>query len=242
MADGPSSCGSRGRYSANPVDFHTASYQYRPHTPSESRGPGGQASIGATKSHADVSAQGAKVGLRLEEEVARIDDRRRRSGRDQVVVQLDLLGKSDVVRGDIDPGAHVGGHHLAGFPDQHDVRETGDPGSVDAGEQVMGHVLLVDDVDPVGHRTEQRGRHLAPVGLAGTDHLVPAWMIQPGDVEVVGIQRLVDHHRVVAVLPRPHQRGGDVARARPHRQAHHGRSRHRQRRAALPTSRSTASR
>ncbi len=41
---------SRGRYGAKPVEASTASYQYGAQTPSESRGPGGQASIRSVKS------------------------------------------------------------------------------------------------------------------------------------------------------------------------------------------------
>jgi hypothetical protein len=95
----------------------------------------------------------------MEEEVARIDHGRRRSRRHRLVVQLDLLGKAEILGGDIGPGADVGRHHVAGVTDQHDVREAGDPSSLDAGQQVMGHVLLVDDRDPVV--TQQRGRRSA---------------------------------------------------------------------------------
>ena len=91
----------------NPVDFHTASYQYLPHTPSESRRPGGHANIRVREVHPDVAAHRLEVGLGTEEEVARIDHGRRRSRSRQVVEELDLLGEAEVVCGDVGPRADV---------------------------------------------------------------------------------------------------------------------------------------
>jgi len=49
----------------------------------------------------------------------------------------------------------------------------------------------------------------------------PPRMLEPGDLEVVRVERLVDDDRVVAISPRAHECGRDVARSRPHGEPHH---------------------
>jgi hypothetical protein len=132
--------------------------------------------------------------------------------------------------------------------DQQHVGHPADPAPVDAREQVMGHVLLVEHLHAGGHGPEQAVHHGPPVGLAGGDDLVPAGVVDARGVEVVGVQRLVDDQRVAPVLPRPHERGRHVAGAGPDGQPQHvpRRGGHASQRppaaAAEATSRSTASR
>ena len=61
--------------------------------------------------------------------------------------------------------------------------------------------------------------HVAPVGVAGRDHLRAHWMVGAGGLEVGRVERLVADRAIAAVLPCTHHRGGDVARAAPHRNA-----------------------
>src|SRR5579862_7191024 len=84
---------------------------------------------------------------------------------------------------------------------------------------MMRHVLLVPDRFASRDRTGERSDHLAPVELAGGDDAFAARMLESGVREVVGVQRLVDHRTITAVLPGAHHGGGDVARPRPYGEA-----------------------
>ena len=62
---------------------------------------------------------------------------------------------------------------------------------------------------PAARRSSSRD-DLGRVGRLRRDHLVPAGVVEPGGREVGGVQRLVDHRAVRAVLEAAHQRGREL--------------------------------
>src|SRR6185437_14755299 len=87
------------------------------------------------------------------------------------------------------------------------------------GQHVLGHVLLVPDRAAARDRAGQHGGDIGRVVVLRGDHLVASGVLHAGGKQVVRVERLVDDGGVLAVFPRAHHRGGDVARARPHRDA-----------------------
>src|SRR5690606_30363460 len=101
------------------------------------------------------------------------------------------------------------------------------------------HVLLVPDRGAIRRRPKEPVGDPAPVGVARGDDLVPARVVEAGFGQERGVQGLVADNAIGAVFPGPHHRGGDVARAAPHRDAQ-GHARRSPARKA--TSRATSSR
>ncbi len=173
-------------------------------------GPPGQHPVGEVDP--EPLAQPAQVRLGVAEEVAGVDDRRllgQRIEQPNLLEQPDVLGLARLPRPD------VGRDDLGGVADQQDVAKSRDPVERPVPKNVVGHVL------GVVHRcldiARQLADHLVGIGGLGSQHLGATRMVEPGLLEVRRIERLVDDHRVRPVLPRPHHRGRDVARPRPHR-------------------------
>ena len=188
--------------------------------PSLARGPFGPVQHAFGEGDAQPLAQRAQMRLRGAQEIAGVDDRRRRTGGAEFVVQRHLLRQADVVGGDRGPRFHVRRHHFARIADQQHVAQARDPRMVHVRQQVVGHVLLVPDRCAARRRPQQGVHHATPVGVAIGDHFLARRMVQPGVVQVVRVQRLVADRAVAAVFPGPHHRRGDVARPRPHRHPH----------------------
>jgi hypothetical protein len=85
-------------------------------------------------------------------------------------------------------------------------------------DEVMRHVLLEED-RPVARPEHDVAHDLLAVRFLRAQHLVAAGMVGAADAQVVGVERLVDDARVGALREGDHQRGGDVARARPEAEA-----------------------
>ena len=128
--------------------------------------------------------------------------------------QPDVVGLAGLARPD------VGRDHLGRVPDQLDVAERLGPPGVLAGVEVVGHVLGVVDGGALRQRRVQLGDRLVQRGRLRGHHLVAARVVEAGPGEVRRVEGLVDHDGVRPVLPGPHHRGRDVARARPHGHAH----------------------
>ena len=201
------------------MERQTASYQCGAQTPSLARGPAGQCSMRSVKAR-PASAQSARrwASRRAQEALAVDHQRRAAQALGHAVEQLGLLQQADVGRraprratsGSWPPPApgRGSGRRCAGACTQ---------SSVHAGQQVVRHVLLVPDRPPVGHRAGEgvrttRRQSVSPAAMTSSR----AGWSSPVAGQVVRVQRLVADGAVAAVLPGPHQRGGDVARAAPH--------------------------
>jgi hypothetical protein len=181
------------------------------------RGPGQHA---LAERDSQLRAQRAQVRFRRAQEIAGVDHRRRLAAAlGQFVEQASLLRQADITGRHRRARFHVGGHDLARIADQQHVGERMDPVVRHPRQQVVAHVLLVPERASPRHRPEQCRDDFRRVGLAGGDHFLARRVVQAGGGEVRGVQRLIAHRAVAAVLPGTHHRGGDVARAAPHRDA-----------------------
>ena len=130
--------------------------------------------------------------------------------------QLGLLGEAQVGQGRPLALLGIGSQHPGRLADQETMGQAVHPVPVHVGQQVLGHVLLVEDGLAARHRAHHGGGHGPPVGGLAGHHGVAHGVVQARFGQVVGVEGLVHHRRVGAVLEGPHHRGGDVARARPH--------------------------
>ena len=83
------------------------------------------------------------------------------------------------------------GQHRRRVADQEGVRHRREPLAAHVRQQVMRHLLLVEDPDVRRQRREQRLDHAPPVGLVLRDDLVAARVVEARDLEVVGVEGLV---------------------------------------------------
>ncbi len=225
-----SGCGSGARCApasgagsgSNPVERSTRSYQCRAQTPSVSRRPAGHAQHPVVESDAERAAQRTQQPFRIAQQVRAVDHgwhaARRR---DHVVEDLDLLRQAGGQQVEALQLLAERGDHLARIADQERVGERVEPAAVHVRQQVVRHLLLVVNAHVRRQGAEQRRDDPAPVGLVARDDFVAPGVGQPGDLQVVRIERLVDDERVGAIAPGAHERGRYVARPRPHGEPQH---------------------
>src|SRR5688572_30105265 len=172
--------------------------------------------------HVERLAEPPQHRLGCREQIRRVHDRGHTPGRRQHVIEdLDLLRQPCVGERAFLELLGERHQHRARVADQECIGHPGEPLAPDIRQQVMRHLLLVEDARSRGLRPEQHLDDAPLVRFVMRDHLLASRMRSPGDCEVVRIQRLVDDDRVLAVPPGPHQRGRDVAWSRPHRESQH---------------------
>ena len=175
---------------------------------------------------------------RIGEHVLALDHRRRAAEPlRRAVEQFGLGRQTDLLEREIVPLLRIGGEHGLGRADEEGVDEAVAPSAPEFGQHVVRHVLLVPDGLPVRRRPDERVGDLPPVGRLGGDHLLAHRMEEAGRDQIGGVERLVGHRAICSRAERAHHRGRDVARARPHRDAHGRRGAHR----PLPSASSASS-
>ena len=191
--------------------------------PSVGAAPGRPGQHPLVEGDADPRAEPFEHAARILEHVLGIEDRRRlrrcapaRRGRSRPAA----AGRCRGARGEPHLGGEAG-EHLARLPDQEAVGEAG-RATRRAGAAAGG--------GPCASGSRRCGRpESAPTRPATTRSPVavvmritsstPGWATRDLG-QVVGVERLVDDAGVGPVPPGPHQRGRDVARPGPHRDAH----------------------
>jgi hypothetical protein len=163
-----------------------------------------------------VRTEPAQQRCRRCEQVNRIDDGRDAAGApDDVLENLDLLRQSRV-------GERAGfelrraRQHRPRVANQEGVGNVIEPVAPHVGQQVMRHLLLKLHPGCWWQWLEQLGDDRAPLGRLRRDDLIAHRVPEPGDGEVMRIERLIDHHGIATIAEGTHQRGRDIAGSRPH--------------------------
>lgn len=138
---------------------------------------------------AGPSAQPREVRPGITQEVGAVDDRHVEVVAGPELRQLGLLQQPDVGRLAGLPGLDVGRHDLARFADQQHVAQPERPRQFGARSQVLGHLLGVEHVGGIRSRAEQRRHHGVERRLAGRDHLGSGRVVEPGPLQVLGVER-----------------------------------------------------
>ena len=224
-AQAPPGSGAGGRAGgvSNPVDSSTRAYHHGAQIPSVSRRPGGQASIRSLNGTPSASQSRRSMASGAASRSAESTTGRHAPGRRQHVIEdLDLLRQPRVGEREFLELLGERRQHRARVADQERMGHLREPVAPDIRQQVMRHLLLVEDARcrRAAARAASRRRAASRSRDARSPARVPGCGA-PGHREVVRIERLVDDDRVVAVAPGPHQRGRDVAWSRPHRESQH---------------------
>ena len=112
------------------------------------------------------------------------------------------------------------GEHLPRVANQKRARELVDPLQLHLRQQMVSHLLLVEDLLLLRNRPGEPADDARQFGVVlGNRLLIPRMPSVGRHDEVVGVQRLVADGRVGPAPPRTHHRGGNVSRTRPHCQA-----------------------
>ena len=168
-----------------------------------------------------LGAQEAQHPARVLQHVARIEHQRRVSAaRFDEIEDFRLLQHTHVLHRHRRAHARIRCEDFAGIADEEAVDDRVHPSPVDQWQQVVRHVLLKEDGMSVGHVPRQSLDDPPPIGFARRDHLRVQRVVDARRVEIAGVERLVPHRGIAAVLPCAHHRGRDVPGPRPHGDPH----------------------
>ena len=125
-----------------------------------------------------------------------------------------LLLETQLPEGRIRPGHGERCHHFFGSRMRKQLASPSSQSSGMSGSICWVMCFWYQMALPPGMGPVSVCRHCAPIGGLGSHDFFSARMLDAGLEEVVGIERLIHHRGVLAVLPGTHHGGGDVARAR----------------------------
>src|SRR5437764_14944571 len=87
-----------------------------------------------------------------------------------------LLDEADIFRRRIVVLLEVGNDHLARIADEKAVRDRSEPAAIDLRQQMMRHLLLVENAFSPGNVPRQARDYFSPIRLTARDHFSSAGM------------------------------------------------------------------
>src|SRR5205807_1427700 len=81
-----------------------------------------------------------------------------------------LLDEADICQSRIVVLLEVGNDHLARIADEKAVRDRSEPATIDLRQQMMRHLLLVENAFSPGNVSRQAHDYFSPIGLTARDH------------------------------------------------------------------------
>jgi hypothetical protein len=136
------------------------------------------------------------------------------------VKKFGLLDETDIGEGRPFALLGIARHDPRRMPDQKDILARAHEASVDAGDHVERHVLLVEMRLAARRRTPAHGGHLVRIILVGGNDLVPHRVVDASHLEIGGVEGLVPRRAITARRKGIHHRGRKVPRPGPHGDIH----------------------
>ena len=99
-----------------------------------------------------------------------------------------------------------------------------EPAAIDFGQQMMRHVLLIEDRLAGRLELRQPLHHFAPIVFLRSNDFICSGVRHVRLSQIVGVEWFVTDQCVRTVAPRSHHRGRDVPWSGPHGDALHGAS------------------